>query len=68
MEYWLEKPAVYGFRIGAFNVLFEDFDNVATPSSQQNQTLEFLSMLRDLTAKYSSRDGLQRYISCVDCA
>ena len=60
LRFWLDQPAVYGVRIGGFNVLFEDWANPAFVSSDLGKTMEFLEELRNITREYTEKDGLDR--------
>ncbi|CAM6053455.1 unnamed protein product [Sphagnum tenellum] len=60
LRFWLEKPAVYGFRISGFHILFEDFDDLDHVSSDRNKTAAFFRELRRIGSEYSDKDGIQR--------
>ena len=60
MHYWLSKPAIMGFRIGAFNVLFEDFNNPNIILSNVTETVLFLEELRAVAQDFTNVDEYER--------
>ena len=62
MHFWLSKPAIMGFRIGAFNVLFEDFTNPNIILSNVTETVEFLEELRGVAQNFTDDDEYERHV------
>jgi len=60
LEYWLSKTPVYGFRIGNFNLLYEDFESELIIRSDVQKTVDFLADMRELALDHSIKDGLDR--------
>ncbi|XP_059084164.1 maltase 2-like [Tigriopus californicus] len=61
-KFWLSKSPIFGVRIGAFNLLFEDDSDQTTEviKSDVEATLEFLDELRDIAEVLADADGTKR--------